>query len=382
MKSRDVLKAFFLTFAAQKYICKRLPNLRGLTMKVLCFGSYDPNYPRNRVIIKGLRENGVEAGECNDLSKIWLRYPNLIRKYKSSDYDAMIVCYLGHHNVPLARILTRLAAKPLIFDAFISQYDTEVFNKKVVKESSLKSKFYFYLDKLACTMSDVILLDTNEHINYFHETFGIEKKKFRRIFVGTDDAIFYPKKKKRRDTFTITFHGGFDPLHGIQYIVKAAKLLEDQRDIKFEILGSGEKYAEIRDLSRKLNVKNITFRGEWVSYEQLPNFIAEGDIGLGIFGDTGKAKRVIPNKVFEILAMRKPLITGDSPAIKEAEIVNRKNALLVEMANPSALARAILELRGNEKLRDNIAKSGYKLFKENFTPKIIGSSLKKVLEEV
>lgn len=351
-------------------------------MKVLCFGSYNLGYPRNRIILKGLKKNKIEVIECKDMTPIFLlRYLKLIKKYRS-DYDAMITCYLGHANVPPARMLTKLIKKPLIFDAFISLYDTYVFDRKLVKENSLKSKLYFYSDKLACMLSDVVLLDTNEHINYFHEKFGVEKKKFRRIFIGADDAVFYPQKIEMGDgAFTITFHGTFIPLQGMQYIVKAAKLLESHKDIKFEILGSGQTHAEITDLSRKLNVKNIVFKKP-VNYEKVPDFIARGDVCLGIFGDTVKAKRVIPNKAFEILAMKKPLITGASPAIREAGVVNRENALLVEMANPTAIADGILELKKDEKLRNNIAKRGYELFKKNFTPKIIGGHLKRVLEEV
>lgn len=349
-------------------------------MKILRFGSYNPNYPRNQIFAKGLRENGVKIIECNDSSQILLRYLKLLGKYRS-DYDAMIVCFFGHANVPLAKILTKLTTKPLIFDAFISIYDTIVFDRKLVKENSFESKFYFYLDKFSCSMADMILLDTNEQINYFHKEFGIDKRKFKRIFVGTDDAVFYPRKvTKKRDVFTVTFHGTFIPLHGIQYIVKAAKLLENQRDIEFEILGTGQTYPEIVSLSRKLNGGNVTFKKS-ASYEELPNFIARGDICLGIFGDTEKARRVIPNKVFEIFAMGKPLITGDSLAIKEAGIVNRKNALLVQMANPSAIAHAILELKEDEELRENIAREGYRLFKKSFTPPIIGRDLKKAITE-
>jgi len=226
-------------------------------------------------------------------------------------------------------------------------------------------------------------LDTTEHIKYFNEEFRISEKKFRRIFVGSDDEIFYPRKNaKNNDTFTITFYGSFIPLHGLQYIVRAAKLLEEYKDIKFEILGSGQTYNFIRDLSEKLKICNIMFIKERVKYEEIPNFITKSDVCLGIFGDTAKAKRVIPNKVYEALAMGKPLITGDSPAIKECGIVNRKNTLLVEMANPEAIANAILELKDDEKLRNDIAKNGLALFKENFTPKIIGKGVKKVLEEV
>lgn len=290
----------------------------------------------------------------------------------------------GRYYLPLAKLLTLLNRKPLVFDAFISEYDTKVFDRNIIDEKSLRSKFYFYSDKIPCVMSDIILLDTNEHIDYFVDTFKIPREKFRRIFVGTDDEVFYPKEKIKSyedNIFLVTFHGSFIPVHGIQYIVKAAKLLENYKDVKFEILGSGQTYNYIINLSRKLKTYNIVFK-EKVKYTELPNFIARGDICLGIFGDTAKAKRAIPNKIYEILAMRKPLITGDSPAIKEGGIIDRKNALLVEMGNSEAIANAILELKDNEDLRNKIAENGYKLFKENFTTKIIGNDVKKVLQEV
>lgn len=354
-------------------------------MKVLHFGTCDPAWVRNRIIKKGLKENKVEVIGCSDfvhrgVRKIWLRYPNLIKRYKSS-YDVMIVGNPGHGDIPLAKLLTTINAKPLVFDALISVYEA-VLDRKLVKKDSLKSKFYFYIDKLSYIMSDLVLLDTNEHINYFHKEFSIEKKKFKRIFVGTDDAIFYPRKiNKKDDTFIVTFHGTFIPLHGIQYIIRAAKLLERHKDIKFEIMGYGQMYNEIVNLSQKLSVKNVTFKKS-VSYEELPNFIARGDVGLGIFRNTPKARRVIPTKVSDILAMGKPLITGASPAIKEAGISDRKNALLVEMANPKAIADKILELKEGNALRDKISKNGYKLFKKNFTPKVIGSNLKKELAKL
>ena len=352
-------------------------------IKILYF-SYDYNYARNRVIIKGLRKNGVEVIEWDIpyATHTISRYAKLLRKY-TTDYDAIFMGFPGgRDNIPLAKLLSVINRKPIIFDAFLSQYDTKVFDRKVCNERSMRAKRYFYSDKIPCIISDLILLDTNEHIDYFVNTFGVPREKFRRVFVGTDDEIFYPRENvKNDDIFTITFHGSFIPLHGIQYIIRAAKILERYDDIKFEILGSGQAYNFIRNLSEKLKTHNVAFK-ERVNYEELPNFINSGDVCLGIFGDTAKAKRVIPNKAYEILAMRKPLVTGDSPAIKEGGIIDRKNALIVEMGNPEAIADALLELKSDENLRNKIAKKGYELFKENFTPKVIGSELRKYLEEV
>jgi glycosyltransferase involved in cell wall biosynthesis len=80
--------------------------------------------------------------------------------------------------------------------------------------------------------------------------------------------------------------------------------------------------------------------------------------------------------------MKKPLITGDTPAIREVGIADRRHALLVELGNPRALADAILELKEDERLKRRIAEGGYALFKEKFTPKAIGERLKNIIEEV
>lgn len=350
-------------------------------MKVLYFGSYYPDYSRNRINIKGLQKNNVEVIECSNYSaQIWSKFLELMRNYKS-DYNAMIIGFPGNYYVPFGKLLTKLNKKPLIFDAFLSIFDTNVFDRKLVKEGSLKAKYYFWLDRLACVLSDTVLLDTNEHINYFCREFAIEKKKFKRIFVGADDEVFYPREiEKKNDVFTVEFHGGFIPLQGVDFIIRAAKILEDFKDIRFEIIGSGQTYNDVMSLSRELKLKNVVFRG-WVKYEHLPYHIAKADVGLGIFGKTKKANRVIPNKAFQVLAMKKPLVTGDSKAVREAHLINKKNAMLVEMANPRKIANTILELKEDEKLREKIAKNGFELFKKNFTLAAIGKELKKTIQE-
>jgi len=158
-------------------------------------------------------------------------------------------------------------------------------------------------------------------------------------------------------------------------------LLQNQKDVLFKLIGSGRTFNLVKNLSERLRLKNVSFLTKWTPYQQLPNHIAKADLCLGIFGDTPKAKRVIPNKAFEALAMGKPLITGDSPATREA-LINMEDCILCEMANPKAIAESILVLKEDEKLRKKIAKNGYKLFRERFTPRVIGRELKGYLNEV
>lgn len=360
-------------------------------MKVCYFGSYAPSYPRHRIIIKGLQSQGVEVTEVTDSSQILIRYPKLAKKYLSEkDFDVIFVGEASNYVQPLAILLKKITKKPLLFDTYVSLYDTN--QDRGVHQNPLLSKLFYNLDKYNCLLSDVVLQDTNQNVEYFHETFHIEKEKFRRLLIGAEDDLFYPQNvrlnnqnekeinfKEQKESFKVLFYGTYIPLHGIEYIVRAAKILENE-NISFQLIGRGQTFPEIQKLYRNLNLSNIEFKG-MVDYQDLPNYIAQSDACLGIFGGTEKSMRVIPTKAYQILAMQKPLITGYSPGALEL-LENRNNAILCEMANPESLASTILELKEDEKLRKNIASNGYKLFQEKLTPEKIGLEAINIIKNV
>ena len=358
-------------------------------MWVCYFGSYDRNYSRNRILIKGLRRNNVNVFECNDLSEFWTRWPKLIfnfmkfMKNNKHYFSSLIVGAAKHSDVFPGKLLKFIYQNKfnLVFDVFISAYDTAVMDRKLVKPDSIKAKYYYMLDKLSCGLADIVIVDTKQHLKYFNKEFGIPRNKIKVIYVGSDNDFFYPRKIRkptRNNKLKIYFYGTFIPLHGIEYIVEAANILKNE-NIEFYMIGKGQTYNYILSLVKKLELKNVKFLGT-VKYEKLPIFLSQADICLGIFGSSDKAKRVIPNKVFDALAMKKPIITADTPAIREV-LRNKKNVLLCEPANPYALADAILELKYDCELRRRIAVSGYRTYINNFTPEILGAKLKEILYE-
>jgi glycosyltransferase involved in cell wall biosynthesis len=350
-------------------------------MRVCYFGPYDPEYPRNRVIINGLRENGVEVVECNSQSvNRILNYLKLLRRHQTLKYDVIILGARGsYYGQPLVPLIKKLTSKPVVFDAILTLYERSVLDRKTVSVDSIKANLLYLLDYHALHSASLVLSDTNVHSSYYSRFYDLYSKKIRRVLVGSDDEIFYPRHIKRTDNyFLVIFWGGFIPLQGVKYIIKAAKVLENYKDIRFELRGFGQTYTEALELSRSLKVENVTFVPNWIPYNELPNYIAKADVCLGIFGETEKAKRVVPNKAVEALAMKKPLITGNSEAAQEI-LTNMKNSLLVPMANPKALAEAILALKENNLLRKKIAENGHALFKRKLSPRALGAGLKYML---
>ncbi len=370
-------------------------------MKVCYFGTYD-NKPRNRIIIKGLRQSGIEVYEChvdiwqNTEDKSQLKgifsklrillnfipgYIKLIFKYFClQEHKVIIVGYPGYIDMFVAKLLSVIKKRPLIFDAFLSLYDTVVNDRKIVSPNNIIAKFCYFLDKISSRMADKVLLDTEAHIEYFCQIYGFTHDKFARVFVGAEETIFYPKEnnlRNGRDKFKVLFYGQFIPLHGISFIIEAAKLLEQEKNIEFTMIGVGQEYKKIRELADRLKISNINWVN-WVKYNELPQYINESDICLGIFGSSGKANRVIPNKVFQAMAMKKPIITSNTLASQEL-LLNKENAILCERASADSLKDAIVLLNKNESLRKHIAANGYSVYKEMCSERVIGKRVKEVI---
>lgn len=347
-------------------------------MKILYFGTYNPNYSRNRVLINGLRQNGVEVSECHSANHGPRAYLNLFFEYWRfrDKFDIMIVGFPGQEVMFLAKFLTR---KPIIFDAFTSHYGGYILDRQRYPKRSWRARYYRFLDKYSCKLADLVLLDTRAHINFFVEEFGLPRTKFKRIFVGTNTDVFKPTEEERaNEKFVVHFHGNYIPLQGVEYIIQAADLLKSE-EVIFNLIGRGQTYKQTRELASKLNLTNINFL-EPVPYERLPDYLNNADVCLGIFGNTPKTELVIPNKVYEALACRRAVITADTAAAREL-LVDGENALLVRRADPAELADKILRLKNSRALKEKLAAAGYLLFQNHLTEEKIGSELIKIINE-
>lgn len=341
-------------------------------IRVVYWGTYDNQYSRNRVLIRGFEQNQVEVQQCHfglwklvkksfnpiNLIKIILfgiyGYLKLGLKYrKMAEHDLVIVGYPGFIDMLFARLFIK---KPIVFDAYLSLYDSVVFDRKTVKQGSLYAKLLFAIEKHAYKSADAILMDTDQHINYLSEMFNIPKNKFIRVPIGADDSIFKPVTKLGNG---IVWWGTKVPLQGIGYIEDA--------NTPVTMIGLGKGGIEQKRKMRCLPL---------VNYESIGKIIARYRIALGIFGDTNKAQRVIPNKVYEAFAMRMPVITAETDATREFGIKHKKHAYLVPVADAHALAEAIKELLGWKKEElEKMADNGYQLYLQRFTPKIIVKEL-------
>jgi glycosyltransferase involved in cell wall biosynthesis len=353
--------------------------LHGLT--ICYFGHYDTNYPRHRVLKKALRRAGAEIVEVNDHSLGLARYLKLFTKSLREHFDLMIVAFPSHTDMPVARLVCSLKQAPLIFDALISSYGT-ILDRQNAHPKSLAAKKTYWIDKMACQLADIILLDCQASISYFVEVFRLQEKKFRRLWVGADDDLLRPSPYPSENLpFTVFFTGTFIPLHGIEYIIHAARILEERGEaIRFVIVGTGQSYRKITAMASNLGVSNVQFE-QPVRYEQLSNLISQAHLCLGIFGTSVKVQHGIPSKVFFALATQRAVVTGDTPAVRES-FTHGENIWLCPTGDAAALADSITELKHRPDLRAKIAQKGYELFVRQFSINAIKTDIVAIVQEL
>ncbi len=375
-------------------------------MRVCFFGTYEEEYPRNQILLKAMKQAGVHVYECHanlwknrihkteTLKSIWkitrlfyqllILYPVLLVRYWTTpDHDLVLVGYPGQIDILAIKWLVKLRKRPIVFDIFISLYDAAVEDRGLVKRNSITAFLLYQLDKTACRSANHLILDTHAQIQYFEETFKIPKNRFTRIFAGADDRLFVPLKKTNEREVArcrVLFIGKFTPLHGIETILETAKRLKNEKDIYFDIIGIGQLYDKISKMVQAENLENVKLHG-WVDYEALPGWIQRSDLCLGIFADTPKASRVIPNKIFQALACAKPVITAKTDAIQEL-LKHGDSAYLIPPGQPEALKEAILALKKDNDAALKIAEKGNSAFHLESDIEKIGHQLKNLFEHI
>jgi glycosyltransferase involved in cell wall biosynthesis len=346
-------------------------------VRVAYFGTWERGYPRNDQVTAALASAGVEVDFVHEemwagkhkfgltptvLPRLARAELRLARGPVSDDVDALIVGYPGQFDLWSAR----RHARPVVFNAMVSLYDTFVEDRERFSDGSLPAKALRRLDRAAFRAADLLVSDTRANADYMAELAGIDEVDV--CYLGAEERLFR-HTWQRGENFHVLFVGKPAPLHGLELILEAARRLPE---VPFRVVGTGQ-VTHVLD-ARPPNVEHVP----WVEYERVADEYAGAGCALGIFGASGKAHRVIPHKTFQALAVGAPLITADTPAAREL-LVHGRDSLLVER-NADALAQAIVTLRDDAELAQRIGAEGRATFEREASEAVLGIRWREAVE--
>ncbi|HMI99465.1 MAG TPA: glycosyltransferase family 4 protein [Gaiellaceae bacterium] len=353
-------------------------------MRVLYFGTYERDYPRNAEVMSALRGAGVDVierhtpvweGRRDNWSARWrtgarLAVAELRLRFSPRDtFDAVVVGYPGHFDVPHAR---RIAGKkPLLFNPLVSLHETLVSDRKRFRQGLLAAWILRAVDRRALRLPDLVVADTEADADFLAELGEIPRSRVSVCLVGAEDRLFHAGWRAD-EPFRFLFVGKLIPLHGLDVILEAARLAPE---LRIRLIGSGQ-----LDKAMERRPENVEWV-QWIQYEDLPDEYWGAGCALGIFGTSDKALRVIPNKAFQALACGTPLITADTPGAREL-LTDGENALLVPPGDPTALAEAMRQVAGDPELARRLSIGGRKIYEERASEEVLGARWRSLIEEL
>lgn len=402
--------------------CSRSPSTTPYNSGVnraprFCYaGTYEQGYPRNWLTAEALRDAGVRVEEAH--APVWERLRNksdagpsqlarialgLALAYgrlapevalRLLRCDGLVVGYIGQMDMLALGPVAKLMRKPVIFDPLVTLTDTIVEDRVLLSPRSPLAWLIRQVDRAALRLATIVLSDTDENACYMRDRFKIPLDRNVVLPVGADEMIFYENRRAVWDDATadrpldVLFYGKFIPLHGIETIIRAARIVEDRGiPARFELVGRGQTYQKMRVLARELDVGNITWT-DWIPYLGLGRRLRGADVALGVFSGGAKAGRVVPNKVYQSLASAVATVTRDIPvALSDRSgrrgkfLCDGESALLVPPDDPGALADAIEQLCDGEE-RQKIARGGYEAYRLHADAAARGAVMEAVVERV
>ncbi|HEY5395554.1 MAG TPA: glycosyltransferase [Trebonia sp.] len=357
-------------------------------MRIIIFGTYDTSaHPRIASIAEGLAARGFDVAECNiplgldtaarvdmlarpwkagglaaRLASRWLGLARMARRMGTP--DAVVVGYLGHFDVHLARLLYRRGRVPIVLDHLVSASGTA---KDRRLDGGPRQKVLRLIDSAALHAADVVLVDTEEHRELLPERY---QAKAVVVPVGAPEpwhaaaGVDPDAQADESGPLRLVFYGLFTPLQGTPVIGEALGLIAGAA-VEVTMIGNGQDEAA----AKRAAAANQSVRWlDWVPAADLPAVVAEHDVCLGIFGTGDKALRVVPNKVYQGAAAGCAVITSDTAPQRR---VLGDAAVLVPPGDAGALAAALLRLADDRQWLLKLRHAARQLAAERFTPEQI-----------
>ena len=215
---------------------------------------------------------------------------------------------------------------------------------------------------------------------------GIDPNKIDIVTNGANMSLFKPidkdsellKSLKLTDKFVIGYIGTHGMAHGLEFIVESLKEVKDE-NIHFLFVGTGAKKEATVQKAKELKLKNITFLDP-VPKAEVSRYISIIDVALVPLTKTVIHASLIPSKIFESSAMKKPMLLGVEGEARE--IVEHYNAgVAFEPENKEEFLTALKEISTNREKYTELQKGCAKLA-EAFDRKNLANSMFKVLEKV
>lgn len=172
------------------------------------------------------------------------------------------------------------------------------------KKNGFSSRVFRYIEKITVRGSKKMIVLSPLTIKYLKETYGYNQKNILLLPNGVKKNFLNKTPKyEGNNKIDITYLGGIDKVHGLEYLISLANEIKDN-NITFNIYGEGKEKKNLQTLCEAKNLKNIIWHGS-VPKTDVPKVLSESTV---LFVSTSNVLYGSENKLYDYMASAKPII--------------------------------------------------------------------------
>ena len=207
---------------------------------------------------------------------------------------------------------------------------------------------------------------------------GVPREKLSIVPNGVDRDIFWPREAGDgvarfgiHDRFTCAYVGTIGMAAGLDVVIQAAELLRtrERDDIAFLLVGDGAEREKLERTAHEKGLDNVMFAGR-LPRSEMPEILAAADACLVHLRKVDLFKQVLPSKIFEMAAMKKPIILGVQG--QAAKLIKTAGAgVCIEPENAEELAEAACRLASDPALGKQWGQAGHDYVVQNYDRRLL-----------
>ena len=144
--------------------------------------------------------------------------------------------------------------------------------------------------------------------------------------------------------------------HALETVLQAANMLKDKPQIQFILVGDGAERENLIQRKDVMKLQNVMMLPQQKK-EIVPEILSASDACMVLLRKTDLFKTVIPSKIFEAMAMERPIVLGVEG--ESADIVREASCgVCIEPENSRQLADTVLGLAEDPERAETLGKNG------------------------
>jgi glycosyltransferase involved in cell wall biosynthesis len=177
-----------------------------------------------------------------------------------------------------------------------------------------------------------------------------------------------------------TYVGTHGMAHGLDTLLDAAEQLRDRPDIAFLMVGDGSEKGRLEDERQRRGLDNVLILGERPKTD-MPSIWHISDISLVLLRRLDTFKSVLPSKIFEAMAMRRPIVLGVEGESRQL-VEDAGAGIGITPEDGRELAEAVRSLAADPQKRAAMGDSGRRFVEEHFDRNKLADRYASFLEDV